>query len=142
MKTGPGLGEAGWEVDSGKRLFSYQRIIANAISYEHLCLRKINRIPLTPSLWGLISGMLAVSGGRMRLGPCSFTGVRTVIDQPAYTLEAAKPGTSTSQASVLFSALQLSTQLPPLLLNLGVELHRNEHPGLKELTDLARVSAK
>ena len=84
--------------------------------------------------------MLAVSRGAMRLGPCSFTEVRPVIAQPAYTLEAAKPGTSTSQASVPSSALQLSTQLPPLLLNPGVELHRDEHPGLKELTDLARAS--
>lgn len=38
-----------WErqggVDSGKRLFSYQRVIANAISCEHLCLWKMNRTP-------------------------------------------------------------------------------------------------
>lgn len=41
-----------WErqggVDSGKRLFSYQRVIANANSCEHLCLWKMNRTPPPP----------------------------------------------------------------------------------------------
>lgn len=109
-------------VDSG--LFSYQRVTANAISLSP-----------HPS-GGLISVMLAVPGCRVRLGACTFTGVRPVIGQPAYTLETAEGGTPTSQGSALSSALQLSTQLPHLLPNPGVEPHRDEDPGLEELTDL------
>lgn len=58
----PGRGWVG--VDSGKRwFFFYQRVLANAISPEHLGLQKINRSSLPHS-----SGMLAAPGYRVRLG--------------------------------------------------------------------------
>lgn len=51
-----GRGQVG--TDSGKRLFSHQRVVTNAISSEHLCLWKINGTTTTtfrpsggPDLW-------------------------------------------------------------------------------------------
>lgn len=81
-----------WErqggVDSGKRLFSYQRVIANAISCEHQCLWNMNRTPPspTPSPWD----------------PSS----------PWPQGEAKGLLIDTAKGSALSSVLQLGTQLP------------------------------
>lgn len=50
------MGLVGWG-DSGKRLFSYQRVTTDIINCEHLCLWKMNRDILPHPSQGLTSGV-------------------------------------------------------------------------------------
>lgn len=89
-------------IDSGKSMFSYQRVTTNAISSEHLCLRKINRATTTalhPS-GGLTSGILAFPGCRLRLGVLPIHSNKACHGhvQLAYTLDTAKGGALVSPA--------------------------------------------
>lgn len=127
----PGRSQVG--IDSGKRLFSYQRVITNAISSEHLCLRKINRTTATTlhTSGGRTSGISAFPGCRLRLGVLLIHSSKACHwhVQLAYTLDTAKGGTLVPQSSVLSLVLLLGTPLPHLPAGPGVEPCRDEDPG-------------
>lgn len=110
MGTDTGLGKAGWGLILGRGCFLI-RVIANAINYEHLCLRKINRTP--PSLWG--PDVWDPSSPWLH---GKFRGLLIHRSKACHISACIHPGYNQGQCSVC--TLQLGTELPHLLPSPGV----------------------
>lgn len=109
-------------VDSG--LFSYQRVIANAIS------------PSPHPSGGLISVMLAVSGCRVRLGGLRIHRSKACHwSACVHTGDSGGRDTYTPGQCPVFSTPAEHSAAPSPPQPRG-KPHRDEDPGLEELTDL------